>query len=505
MGDRWRTGTADVRLADLIQAAGPEARIESASGSGDVAVTRIVHDSRIVEPGDLYCARRGRATDGHAYVGQAIERGAVAVCVDDAGKVPSDARLPVIVAADTRVAMAHLAAAHAGHPSRSLRVIGITGTNGKTTTAAMIAGICAAAGLPVQVVGTLTGARTTPESTDLQPQLAEMVAAGGDVVVMEVSSHALDQHRVDGTRFAAVLFTNLTPEHLDYHPTMDAYFDAKARLFTTEFADRALVSIDVDAGSADYGSRLFDQVRAEGDLAVVAIDPKAANARDLTESSVTLDWRDREVRLPLGGRFNVSNALLAAEATAELGLSDEQIVTGLQTLPPVPGRFESVAVPQPISVVVDYSHTPDSLRNALVAARSLTAGRLIVVFGCGGDRDRQKRPIMGSIAEELADAIIVTSDNPRSESPEAIIAEVLGGMRISPTTNTDRRAAIRRAIAMADPGDFVLIAGKGHETTQTIGDQVLPFDDRQVAAEEAVALSWSSSDNNSAGSDGDPR
>jgi UDP-N-acetylmuramoyl-L-alanyl-D-glutamate--2,6-diaminopimelate ligase len=438
-------------------------------GDPTVEVRTATHDSRRAGPATLFCCVPGDAHDGHDFAAAAVAAGSPALLVER----PLGLGVAELRVASVRRAMGPVAAALAGFPSERLRVIGVTGTNGKTTTTQMLAAILDAAGMPCGLIGTLTGARTTPEAPDLQAALAGFVADGDAAVAMEVSSHALDRHRVDGTRFAVAVFTNLSHDHLDYHRTMDAYFAAKARLFTPELADAAVVNLD-----DPYGRRLA------GHPAIPTTGYALADAADLTLGPAGSSWTWRGVRLEvaLPGRFNVANALAAATAAEALGVSPGAIAEGLARTGTVAGRFERVDEGQPFLAAVDYAHTPDGLRQLLSAARELGGGRVILVFGAGGDRDRDKRPEMGEAAAAGADVVVLTTDNPRSEDPAAIISAVHDGMndprdlRIEP----DRAAAIALAVDEAAPGDVVLVAGKGHETTQIIGDDVRPFDDRAV-------------------------
>ncbi len=436
-----------------------------------IFVTGVEHDSRRVGSGTLFCCLRGRTADGHQFARAARDAGATALLVDH----QLDLGLPELVVADPRRAMPHLAATFHGHPSRHLDIVGVTGTNGKTTTVHLVAEILRHLGRTAEVIGTLTGVRTTPESTELQAQLAEFVERGVDAVAMEVSSHALDQRRVDAVWFRVGIFTNLSRDHLDYHATMEEYFRAKARLFEVDRIELAVIDIDTP-----HGRLLAD---------TVAMPVRRVTLDDVVDIEVGLAssrcrWQDVELRVPLGGRFNLRNALVAAEAVLALGGDPAAIADGLAAAGPVPGRFEPVDAGQPFGVVVDYAHTPDGIEKLLTAAREVTGGRVIIVFGCGGDRDATKRPLMGSAAEEGADIVVVTSDNPRSEDPFAIIEAIVDGLEQPPhLVEPDRRAAIAAAVALAQPGDLLVIAGKGHETTQTIGHQVHPFDDRAVVAE----------------------
>jgi len=335
---------------------------------------------------------------------------------------------------------------------------------------------CAGLGSPVHEIGTLTGSRTTPEGPELQRELAAALAAGDSAVAMEVSSHALDLHRVDGTRFRVVAFTNLGADHLDHHLTYEAYFDAKAKLFTPEMAELAVIDGRTQAG---------EEMVRRCELPTVVIDRSSIETIESTPVSTTFRWRGVVVDLPLGGAFNVANAAIAAESALALGHEESAIAQALSESAPVPGRFESIDEGQDFTVIVDYAHTPDGLAAVLETARSVTDAKLVVVFGAGGDRDRSKRPRMGDVARRWADRVVVTSDNPRGENPAAIISAIVSGMENPPElVEPDRRAAIRHALAGARSGDVVVIAGKGHETTQTIGDEVIEFDDRSVVREE---------------------
>ncbi|HEX9258310.1 MAG TPA: UDP-N-acetylmuramoyl-L-alanyl-D-glutamate--2,6-diaminopimelate ligase [Acidimicrobiales bacterium] len=368
-----------------------------------------------------------------------------------------------------------------GHPARRLTMVGVTGTNGKTTTTHIIRSILEASGRQTGVIGTLSGTHTTPEAPELQARLAAHVAAGDSAVAMEVSSHALAMHRVDGIHFSLAVFTNLGRDHLDFHGTVERYFAAKARLFSPDLAAAGVVNVD-----DTYGRLLFDA--AEVPVTPFSLDEASGLVIGREQSSFR--WRGRDVVLPLTGRFNVSNALAAATAASVVGIDEDAIVRGLHAVVPVAGRFEPVATDRPFTVLVDYAHTPDALTEALHAAREAAGGgEVIVVFGCGGDRDQQKRPAMGAVAATLADVVVITSDNPRSEDPAAIIEAVTAGIppssRARIVVEPDRRAAIGVALAAAGPGDVVLVAGKGHETYQEIYGQMHPFDDRVVVREMA--------------------
>jgi UDP-N-acetylmuramoyl-L-alanyl-D-glutamate--2,6-diaminopimelate ligase len=457
--------------------------VEVLDVSGDPAavdVTAVTHDSRAVTAGALFCCVPGSVVDGHDFAGPAVDAGATALLVER--RLGVDGRAVQVVVGDVRSTMATVAARFWGAPSRAMSVVGVTGTNGKTTVTAMLQAVLSAAGRRCEVIGTLTGARTTPESTELQAQLAGFRDDGVDAVAMEVSSHALELHRVDGTWFSVAVFTNLGRDHLDFHRTEEAYFRAKARLFEPDRCARAVVNRD-DA----HGRLLLDAAR----VPTVAYSLGDASDVAVGAAGSTFTWAGQRVELRVGGMFNVSNALAAATAARELGIDAATIAAGLSSAPPVPGRFEPVDAGQAFTVVVDYAHTPDGLEQVLRAARAAVSGRdrgrVLVVFGCGGDRDRSKRPVMGDVAVRLADRAWLTSDNPRSEDPMAIIDEVVTGVRDADrdrlVVEPDRRAASASAVRDALPSDVVVIAGKGHETGQIVGEVTLPFDDRAVARE----------------------
>ncbi len=489
-----------MRLADLLAGLSVPGRgsppVEAAVlGSPERDVTGIAYHSREVRPGDLFAALRGHAEDGHRYAAEAVGRGAAAVLVDH--PLPEIA-VPQVVVPDTRRALALLAAAFYGHPSRHLWVCGVTDTKGKTTTAFLIDAVLREAGYRTAAIGTLgvtaLGAPkefhatrpTTPEAPDLQRLLSDLRADGVDRVVMEVTSHALGLGRVDGCRFRAAVFTNVTQDHLDFHASFEQYRDTKARLFTLVDADGVCVINADDASSPvmigrsrapvwTYGLERAADVRGE-DLHLT-----------LTGTRFTAVWPGGRlpVALRLPGRFNVSNALAAAALALAQGVAPRAIRDALEGVSGIPGRFEVVDEGQDFAVIVDYAHTPDSLEKVLRLAGEIGTGRRLAVFGCGGDRDRTKRPVMGRIATTLADYTVITSDNPRSEDPVAIIREIEAGAVGAGTfeTEPDRRRAIERGIALARPGDVVVIAGKGHETYQILGERTVEFDDRQVARE----------------------
>ena len=444
-------------------------------GDKNLVLTGITQDSRNVEPGDILCCVRGDSFDGHQFIGEAISRGAVAVLVDHIDE-SIDSSVAQIVVTDVREILGRVASAVFRHPASSLKMVGITGTNGKTSTASILGTLIEAHGGSVYVMGTLTGARTTPESIDLHAQLRSCVDAGIDHVVMEVSSHALEHHRVDGIVFDVAVFTNLGHDHLDFHGNMENYFAAKRKLFTSELTRVAVVNAD-DA----YGQKLHTEAFVPTNTFSLA------NVRDVmvTASHVSFTWKHLNVHLPIGGSFTVMNALAAISAASELGIPDERIVSGCAAVQTVPGRFELVPNDVDLDVVVDFAHTPEALDGLLTNAREIARGRLIVVFGCGGDRDHAKRPLMGDIASRGADVVIVTSDNPRSEDPDRIIAEVISGVdtiHASVSSIVNREKAIESAILGAKRGDMVVIAGKGHETTQEARGVLTPSSDVAIAA-----------------------
>jgi UDP-N-acetylmuramoyl-L-alanyl-D-glutamate--2,6-diaminopimelate ligase len=441
-------------------------------GRAPLDVADLAYDTRAITPGALFFCVRGANVDGHELAAQAIEAGAAALVVE---RPVEAARVPQLVVADSRAAMAVAADDFFGHPTHELDVVGVTGTNGKTTTAHLVYAILAAAGRRPGLLGTIEArlagerrpvVRTTPEAIDLQRTFREMLDAGDRSCAMEASSHASELHRLDRVRFAALVFTNLTPDHLDFHGTMERYFDAKRRLFAGDDPPPAALNVD-DPWGRKLAAERPDALTFGVDAADAQLRPDALDGIDLK----------------LRGRFNVSNVLGALAAGRLLGIDQEALAQGLEAVRGVPGRFESVDEGQPFEVIVDYSHTPDSLENALRAARELAPGRVLCVFGCGGDRDREKRPVMGRIAAELADVPILTTDNPRSEDPLAIIEDVLGGTSRELEVEPDRRAAIARAVEAAREGDVVLVAGRGAEPAQEVAGRKLPFDDRDVARE----------------------
>ncbi len=453
----------------------------SVADAAKVRVRDVEHDSRRVAAGTLFACMQGTTCDGHRFAADAVAAGAAALLVER----PVPAMAPSLLVESVRRAVGPAAAEVHGHPGRRLDLVGVTGTNGKTTTVRLLAGLLRAAGREPVEIGTLTGALTTPEATDLQRSLAEAVRRGAGVAAVEVSSHGLAQHRVDGCRFDVAAFTNLGRDHLDYHASMDGYFAAKARLFTRGLADHAVVDV-----TGPWGRRMAGAVPPG--MPLVEVDQRDVDVLKADMRSSVFRWRGQVVTLPLAGAFYRANAVLAAEIALVLGLGPDTVAAGLAEAEPVAGRFEPVQAGQDFEVIVDYAHTPDGLAALLRAARSLTGGRLTVVFGAGGDRDRSKRPEMGAAAETLADRVIVTSDNPRSEDPRRIIDEIVEGMVGAPElSDPDRRQALRHALATARSGDVVVVAGKGHERIQVVGGRKLDFDDRDVVRAELERLAGS--------------
>jgi UDP-N-acetylmuramoyl-L-alanyl-D-glutamate--2,6-diaminopimelate ligase len=452
----------------------------------------LAYDARAAGPGALFFCVRGMRADGHDFAPQAVENGAVALVVER----PLDLSVPQLVVADSRAAMAVAADEFFGRPTTELQVAGVTGTSGKTTTAFLLYAVLAAAGRSPGLLGTVEtrvdgerrpATRTTAEAIDLQRLFREMLDAGDKSCAMEATSHGSALGRLDGVRFAALVFTNLSQDHLDFHPTMEDYFQAKRRLFFGDAPPPAAVNV-----GDEYGRRLADDLSAAGTPLVTFGFAEDADIRpeglDLSGAVTTFTAAGIPLHTRLRGRFNVENVLGVVAAAQLLRIPDAAIAAGVESVGGVPGRFELVDEGQPFTVVVDYAHKPGALENVLRAARELTTGRVLCVFGAGGDRDAGKRPQMGRIASELADVAILTSDNPRSEDPAEIAAQVLAGMSGDPEVELDRRAAIARAIELAEPGDVVVIAGKGHERGQEIAGHIVPFDDREVASEALRAL-----------------
>jgi UDP-N-acetylmuramoyl-L-alanyl-D-glutamate--2,6-diaminopimelate ligase len=480
-------------------------------GPLDREVAGIAYDSRRVTPGMVFVAISGQKTDGHDFINPAIDRGATAVICEKNGFVSQ--RVTKIKVADAREALAWSAAAYFQHPSKKLKIIGVTGTNGKTTVAFMVKRILEAAGINCGLIGTvryeigeriIPAQRTTPEALEIQQMLAHMLRADCQACVMEVSSHALEQKRVCGVEFDVAIFTNLTQDHLDYHGTMENYFAAKKKLFTAleQGTKKAGVIVNIDDA---FGARLSTAIDVEAQLSYGlnrAAKLRATQIRlgkDATQMVIETPQEKFPCRLPLIGRHNVYNALAAVGAGLVLKVGVHPIQTALNSMKLVPGRLESIALGQPFGVFVDYAHTDDALRNVLVTLREITPGRLLLAFGCGGNRDTGKRSKMGKVAGELADLTTITSDNPRRELPQTIAAQIKEGFcsvrHDGFHVELDRKRAIDEIIRSAKPGDTVLIAGKGHETYQEFENTVVPFDDRMHARETLETLGWSSDSN----------
>jgi len=467
-----------MQIDSLISALAPREVV----GHAPVEIRDLAYDARAVEPGSLFFCVPGERVDGHDFAPLAVEAGAVALVVERA----LDVAVPQLVVESARDAMPVAADEFFGRPTEQLQVAGVTGTNGKTTTAFLLYAILAAARRRPGLLGTIESRvggerrpaiRTTPEAIDLQRAFREMLDAGDRSAAVEATSHGSALGRLECVRFRALVFTNLTQDHLDFHGTLEEYFDAKRRLFT-EARPPAAVNV-----GDDHGRRLADELRGRQELLTFGVANDAeirADELELSPRGARFRAGGIELETRLRGRFNVENVLGAVAAARLLGIDDDAIAYGVKELRGVPGRFEAVDEGQPFAVLVDYAHTPDSLENVLRTARDLAQNRVICVFGCGGDRDRGKRPLMGRIASDLADVAIVTSDNPRSEDPDAIIAEILTGAGDA-EVEPDRWEAIARAVEAAGEGDVVVIAGKGHEQGQQFADRTIPFDDREVA------------------------
>lgn len=473
-------------LSDLLEGVSP-----SGSDGLATAISGVAYRSDSVRVGDAFFCIRGTVRDGHDFAADAVARGAAVLVVE---RPLPELGVPQVIVTDARIALA-IASAHLfGEPTRRLDVVGVTGTNGKTTTCYLLDSIARAAGRRTGLIGTVEtrigecrepAGRTTPESRDLQELFARMVADGVETASMEVSSHAIDLHRVHGVSFAVAAFTNLSQDHLDYHGTMEEYFAVKSRLFSELGARSRVVCVDDEAGRRLAAASGAEITVGRGPHAAVRAADEVLGP---TGSSFTLTTPSGEVpvTIPHAGFFNVSNALVAAGCGLALGIPLETIASGLANAPQVPGRLERVDEGQPFAVLVDYAHTPDGLAKAIGAVRAVTPGRVITVFGCGGDRDAAKRPLMGEAAGAASDVVVVTSDNPRTEDPGSVVDQILGGLRGASAevrVEIDRRTAIGLGISMARRGDAVLIAGKGHEDYQIFANGTIPFDDRDVARE----------------------
>jgi UDP-N-acetylmuramoyl-L-alanyl-D-glutamate--2,6-diaminopimelate ligase len=466
-----RHSVSPLSVDGLVMHADIVARIH---GDKNHVISGITQDSRNVEPGDIYCCVRGESFDGHVFVNDAVARGAVAVLSEQFDE-SIDPSIAQVVVSDVRAVLGRVASAVFRHPASSLIIVGITGTNGKTTTASILESLLSARGSRVSVIGTLTGTRTTPEAIDLHALLRDFVNDGTEYVVMEVSSHALQQHRVGGILFEVAVFTNLGHDHLDFHGDMENYFAQKSKLFGSEVAKQAVVNSD-DV----YGLRLLDAIDVPAD----SFSLTDVSDVEIGLEKISYQWNSVEINIPIGGSFAVTNSLAAISAASALGLTNDEIVGGCGRVIAVAGRFEVVSEDSDIDVVVDFAHTPEALQGLLISARQITRASLVVVFGCGGDRDQAKRPLMGEIASRLADTVIVTSDNPRNENPEIILAHIVSGAKAfsdNIVSIANRDEAIQSAILKAQSGDMVVIAGKGHEMTQESLGNFVPFSDVAVA------------------------
>ncbi len=487
-----------MRLRQLVSRLAPKIELEEIPSGSDPRIDSLAYDSRQVSPGALFFALEGTQTDGHEFIQAALRQGAVAVA--SSRPVPSGLTVPWLRSSDTRALLALLATEFYRHPSRQLRLVGITGTNGKTTTAHLIHAVLGHDG-PALLSGTINttignrqrpSSLTTPEAVEIQSLLRKAWEAGCRSGVMEVSSHALSQKRVYGCHFPVAVFTNLSRDHLDYHGDMEEYLQAKLRLFQPDYnpgIENAVVNGDDPATRSLRFSNPVSVTRF-GFSPDLEIFPQQCQTT-IEGTFLRLSFFDRVLNLssPLVGRHNAYNLMAAAAACSRLDVSNTDIQAGIGRLETIPGRFEKVELETPYTVVIDYAHTPAALESILQLCREVTPGRVLCAFGCGGDRDREKRPLMGRIAAQLADWVIVTSDNPRSENPQKIIEAVVAGIPASCSNFravVDRRAAIRAAVKMALPDDLVLVAGKGHETCQNVGGVRLEFDDRQVVREVAV-------------------
>ncbi len=489
-----------MKLSQIIAAVQPR----KVWGDLDGEISGIAYDSRRVKPGYLFVCVPGLVTDGHKFLPQAIQQGAKAVIISEAEYKPVDFSGTVVLVEDSRRVLSQVACEYYGNPSNKLKVIGVTGTNGKTSTAFLTASILRAAGKKVGLLTTieyqvgkkvLSPSHTTPESLDLHELLSQMAAEGCDYAVMEVSSHSLSLGRVEDCHFAVAVFTNLTPEHLDFHHDMEAYFKAKQKLFL-RLGARGMAITNYDSL---WGKRIVSVCKAQiwgysrSQEADVRLRDYEATSSGL-HAEIKVGGEVKEMRSPLLGEYNLENLMAACAVALSQGIEWPVIAQGIGSLAGVPGRFEPINCGQDFTVVVDYAHTEDALLNLLKGARPLVEGRLITVFGCGGQRDRRKRPRMGAVAHELSDYVIITSDNPRGEDPDQIIKEVEAGLLTAGATkdsyevHPERRQAIEEAIKLAGPRDMVVIAGKGHEDYQVIGNQRLHFDDREVAREAILRI-----------------
>lgn len=466
-----------ISLSEIIDECPGAVIVNESAGNQEAEVSGVSHDSRSVAKGDLFACISGEKHDGHIYAAEAVKEGADALLVER----QLDLAVPQVVVSNVRKALGAASAAVYGHPSRKIKVVGVTGTAGKTTVTQALAQTLRACDASAGVIGTLDGSHTTPEAPEFQKTLSEMQGRGEEWACVEISSHGLEFGRVGGTEFAGSVFTNLSPEHLDFHEDMEQYFLAKRRLFD-QTRGLSVVSV-VD----EWGKRLASELMKLDLQDVVAVDPDMIGNPNLDAAISSFTWRGHRVRTRLLGMFNLFNLLLVGETLKGFGFDENSIASGLEKVEPVRGRMEPVTVPgSDLAVIVDYSHKSEALAQALQTLRGFSGGRVWVVFGAGGDRDPQKRPLMGQIAAELADEVVVTSDNPRSEEPADIAAEIVSGIEAgsaTPRVLLQRAEAIQFAIDHAADGDSILIAGKGHETYQIVGSEERPFDDVKAAKE----------------------
>ena len=440
------------------------------SNQVDPEIKRVIYDSREIRDGDIFCCMRGESTDGHDYVNEALNSGASAFLAEEAIGINA----PTFLVDHVRNVLPYIASRIVGNPSKELSVVGVTGTNGKTSVVSMLSEILDNSGISTATIGTLTGMLTTPESPKLQRELRKHCDNGVEVVGLEVSSHSLVQKRVEETSFSTVAFTNLSHDHLDFHGTMENYYEAKSILFSRSFSERAVIATDEEYGRSYFAKAISNGMQAE------EVSLKGRNIL-FDQKSSSFDWRGERVTIPLGGPFASSNALLSAEIAIQLGLEMGDVIAGLASVNGIKGRFELVSVTEEIEAIIDYAHTPSALSELLGGCRKIVAGRIILVFGCGGDRDPEKRPLMGRVASTGADFNILTSDNPRGEAAEKIISEIITGMPTQPQrVEVDRKQAIEHAVHEAEPGDLVVIAGRGHEEYQEIQGDKIPFSDKTV-------------------------
>jgi len=461
-------------LSDLFD--GIEGLLDTENSNPEIR--RVIHDSREIASGDIFCCIKGEITDGHNYIQEAIDLGASAVLAEK----PNGFNVPTFLVENVRSVLPRIASRIVGNPSKELSVVGVTGTNGKTSVVTMLSEILQNSGTSTATIGTLTGVLTTPEAPELQRELRKYCNNGVEVVAMEVSSHALVQQRIEETCFSTVAFTNLSHDHLDFHRDMDSYYRAKGLLFSRNLSKRAVIVID-----QEYGRSYCEKAIADG-MEVEALSMQNRNVV-FDEKGSSFDWRGERVSISLGGPFAFANALVSAEICVQLGLDTTEVISGLNSMSGIQGRFEPLSIAPDISAIIDYAHTPTALAELLKGCRKIVTGRIILVFGCGGDRDSDKRPLMGEAASVGADVNILTSDNPRGEDAKKIIFEIISGMSTKPySVQVNRKDAIEEAVAESKPGDLVVIAGRGHEEYQEIKGEKISFSDKEVLLDSIVKL-----------------